>query len=409
MNNRPVISTGNLTSRSLSGRAAVVTGAGSGIGFEAARSLAWLGAEVIIAEIDKKAGAAAATDISKEMGQGKVIFVHTDVGDERSVRKLANEAFRAFGRVDIVLNNAAVEPVGAVKDAPVEAWDLSYKVNLRGPVLLARAFLPRMLERNSGVFICVSSVGGAYMGPYEVLKRAQVELAGTISAECEGTGVVSFVIGPGLVPETRGAREQMPRIARMMGKTVEEFIEMSRAALISVEAAGAGFAAAAAMASRFRGQEISSLEALHEAGIELAGDAQPLSAKALTAAEIEEAGVLSRILLSGLEEQRRQWQGLGIFQRQWMTRDFSKRAGMPIEKAVDKAAGLKEHLEAGRVDEAVRLEVPLQRLAEYFAHLQEMTKGYVKDEKLRDEQMLLQQGWKESAEKLALLLGSGSG
>lgn len=404
MYNRPLISTGNLTSESLAGQIAVVTGAGTGIGLEAARALAWLGARVVIAEIDKKAGLIAAKEILKETGPGKAIFVQTDVGEERSVQKLASKALHTFGRVDIVLNNAAVEPIGAVKDAPVAAWDLSYKVNLRGPVLLARAFLPQMLNRNSGVFVCVSSVGGAYMGPYEVLKRAQVELANTISTECEGTGVISFVIGPGLVPETRGARAQMPKIAQMIGKTVEEFLEISKAALISVEAAGAGLAAAVALASRFRGQEIGSLEALHAAGIEVAESAQLPTDKALTAEEIAQAISSCNVLRSGLEELFRQWQGLGIFQRQWITRDFSKTVGIPAEKLLDRIVKLQQQLEASKSEKAIRVEVPFLRLAGYFGHLQEMTRDYVKDKNLRDEQILLQQTWKQAAENMASLL-----
>ncbi len=154
-----------------------------------------------------------------ELDSDKVIFVQTDVGNERSIKNLVNKVISLFGPVDIVLNKAAVEPIGAVKNVPIEYWDMSYKLNLRGPVLLARAFLPSMLKRNAGIFVCVSSVGGAYMGSYEVIKRAQVELALTIAAECEGTNVISFVIGPGLIPDTRGAQAQMPKIARLMGKT----------------------------------------------------------------------------------------------------------------------------------------------------------------------------------------------
>jgi hypothetical protein len=270
--------------------------------------------------------------------------------------------------------------------------------------VLARAFLPQMLNRNSGVFVCVSSVGGAYMGPYEVLKRAQVELANTISTECEGTGVISFVIGPGLVPETRGARTQIPKIAQMMGKTVEEFVEMSKAAIISVEAAGAGLAAAVALASRFRGQEISSLEALHAAGIDVAEVTQLASYKALTSEEITQAMSFCSVVRSSLEEQLKQWQGLGIFQRQWITRDFTKTVGMPAEKLLDMIVKLQQQLEAGESEKAIGVEVPFLRLAGYFGHLQEMTRDYVKDKNLRDEQILLQQRWKEAAENMASLL-----
>jgi NAD(P)-dependent dehydrogenase (short-subunit alcohol dehydrogenase family) len=404
MGNRQLISTGNLIPVSLSGKIAIVTGAGSGIGFEAARSLVWLGAKVIIAEIDKKTGVSASNRISEEFGADKVLFIQTDVGDERSVQTLSNKAIHSLGKVDIVLNNVAVEPIGAIKDAAVESWDLSYKVNLRGPLLLARAFLPHMLEQNSGVFVCVSSVGGVFMGPYEVLKRAQVELSYTITSECEGTGVVSFVIGPGLVPDTLGASEQIPKIARMMGKTIEEFQDISRSAIISMEAAGAGFAAAVALAPRFRGQEISSFEALTAAGIDSHVAPEITKDKSLTAEEFTQAAASCRMLRLGLEEQLKQWQDIGIFQRQWMTRDFSKRVGMPIEKVTNMVGNLERILSSGKIDGAPAQAIPFAPLSNYFTHLQEMTQGYVKDEKVRAEQIRLQQVWKDSVEKLNNLL-----
>jgi NAD(P)-dependent dehydrogenase (short-subunit alcohol dehydrogenase family) len=398
------ISKGNLKRGALSKQVAVVTGAGSGIGFEAARSLAWLGAHVVIAEIDKRAGSHAASVICEEMGEGQARFVHTDVGESRDVARLANRVLKDFGQLDIVLNNAAVEPLGAVSATPVEAWDSSYRVNLRGPVLFARAFLPPMLKRNSGIFVCVSSVGGAYMGPYEVLKRAQVELANTIDAECEGTGVIAFTIGPGLVTETRGASEGIPRMAEMLGKTVDEFTEMSKAALISAEAAGAGFAAAIALASSFRGQETSSQEALRAAGIQWA-DARPtLDRKALSGSQLSEASQLAHVLKEALQEQLRQWQELGVFQRGWMFRDFTKRAGVPLEKYVDSLASLETRLKTGEQEASRDNDLPLERLAAFFQHMQDLTKGFVKDEKVRNDQMGLQRSWEEAARQLDSLL-----
>ena len=317
---------------------------------------------------------------------------------------MATKVLKDFGRVDIVLNNAAVEPVGAIANTPINLWDKSYQVNLRGPVLLAEAFLPQMIKRNSGVFVCVSSVGGAYMGPYEVLKRAQVELANTIDTECEGTGIIAFTIGPGLVLETRGAKEGIPKIANMMGKTVEEFNQMSQAALISAEAAGAGFAAAVALASNFRGQETSSVEALRAAGIKLDEGSHINERKNLSNEEVVKAIELSDLLLTTLKDQLRQWQSLGLFQRQWMLRDFSKRAGLPIEKYIDQMSLLEDNLQTGKIEGASEIKLPLNQLALFFEHIQQLTKGFVKDEKIRDEQLTLQHQWQEAAQKLSQIL-----
>jgi len=63
-----------------------------------------------------------------ELDSDKVIFVQTDVGNERSIKNLVNKVISLFGPVDIVLNKAAVEPIGAVKNVPIEYWDMSYMV-----------------------------------------------------------------------------------------------------------------------------------------------------------------------------------------------------------------------------------------------------------------------------------------
>ena len=207
--------------------------------------------------------------INKELGVGKAFFVKTDIGNEKDIDKLAEVAMKKFGKVDIVLNNATVFPMGAVKDTPVDSWDFSYHVNLRGPVLLARKFLPAMIERKHGVFVCVSSSGAApFMGAYEVFKTAQVELSNTISAEVEGTGVYAFTIGPG-ISKTPGFVEGGGKVASLMGMSLEELFELNKNAQISPEAAGAGFAIAVALAKKYHGQETSSIQVLREAGIPL--------------------------------------------------------------------------------------------------------------------------------------------
>lgn len=103
----PLIGTGNLTRDALAGQVAVVTGAGRGIGVEAARALAWLGARVVVAEIDARAGRETAARIAAEMGAGSAVCIQTDVGDEKSVARLARRVGRIFGPVDIVPSPSA--------------------------------------------------------------------------------------------------------------------------------------------------------------------------------------------------------------------------------------------------------------------------------------------------------------
>src|SRR5688572_5586977 len=229
-----VISQLGLSPEALRGETLIVTGSGDGIGYEAARALLWLGANVVIAEINEANALKAQEALEAEFGKDRVLFVQTDVGDEASVTNLYNLSILAFGKVDAVINNATIAVLGEVTDLPIEEWDRSYRVNLRGPVLMARTFLPDMIKRKHGVFACVSSSGTAFLGGYETFKAAQVHPANTLDAELEGTGVIAYTIGPGLVP-TETASKAVARLAPQMGMSVEQFFEMNKAAVLSVE------------------------------------------------------------------------------------------------------------------------------------------------------------------------------
>ena len=399
-----LISTGNLASDTLRDRVAVVTGAGRGIGLEAARSLVWLGAKAVVAELDAASGSAAADAIQNQLGRGTAAFIQTDVGDEQSVANLRAKAEALFGRVDIVLNNATITPMGAVKDRPIKDWDASYRVNLRGPVLLAQAFLPDMIRRRYGVFVCVSSVGQAYMGAYETFKAAQVHLAETLDAELEGTGVFAFTIGPGLV-KTPGAEAGIAELAPLYGKTVEEFYAMSKEHIISPEEAGAGFAAAAALAEQFGGQEIASKQGLLAAGISLEEMTQSSGGVSISAMDAERALSLCRIVRSTLADQASGWAQRPFFERQWMVRDFRKNAGMSVERWLEALTTLEQALQASDRQSPLPSPPPLDQLAAFYAHLQKLAAGYEKDQKKLEEDLSIIESWQTDVESLRVLVG----
>jgi len=359
---------------------------------------------VVIAEINRPAGREAAARLMEEWDTDTVTFVHTDVGDQHSVNRLSRQILHSLGKVDIVLNNATIAPLGAVKDVSIKDWDASYRVNLRGPVLLAQAFLPGMLARDYGVFVCVSSYALKYVGAYEILKKTQVELANTLDAELEGTGVIAFTIGPGLVL-TETARFSIERLAPLYGKTVDEFYAMLKEHIISVEAAGAGFAAAIALAARYRGQEIGSIMALQAAGIELPKEEAEVKQAALTREELEQVLTLCRKVRTTLAEQSERWKKRSLFEGQWIIRDFKKHAGMPVEQWLDTLERLERYAEGQNLAGLADTPAPIGALVSYYAHLQELANISLKDPVQLAEQLQIVRGWQEEAEKLERLLG----
>ena len=396
-----LIDTGTLSPNALAGKVVVVTGAGGGIGFEAARSLLSLGGFVVIAEIDEASGREAEARLAATWGPDRVLFVAADVADEASVVRIREAAESRFGRVDVVLNNATYSPVGtAVVETPIAAWDRSYAVNLRGPVLLARAFLPAMLARRGGAFICVSSTGGPFMGAYETLKAAQLALANSLDAELAGTGVVAFTIGPGLVP-TRTATEAIEMLAPRLGMTTEGFWAQNAGAVLSVEAAGAGFAAAVALADRYAGQEISSSQALVDAGIELpAASPSPSASAPARVRDPKLAADACQAVRKTLAEQAASWQQRSFFERQWMQRDFKHGVGIPVERCLETLGSLEQQLASGDPTGLRAERSTLEKLAGYYGHLGQLARGYVKDPQQRDEQLRIIGSWRAEVERL---------
>lgn len=383
----------------LKGETIIVTGAGGGIGYEAARALLWLGSNVVVAEIDPMRGRKAEVALEQEFGKDRVLFVATDVGDEASVKNLYTLSVLAFGKVDAVINNATIAVLGEVKDLPIEEWDRSYHVNLRGPVLMARIFLPDMIQRNHGVFACVSSTGTAYLGGYETFKAAQVHLANTLDAELEGTNVIAYTIGPGLVP-TETATRAVAQLAPQMGMTVDEFFEMNKGAVLSVEEAGAGFAVSVVFAEKFRGQEISSMQALKAADINFGGQGPAGVSAGMQDDERSEAQALCEAVYITLKEQSEGWKSRSLFERQWVIRDFKKTAGMPVEEWLSTLESLQAELSSqGTINHP-----PLEKLAGYYEHLADLAKGYEKDKAKLEENLRHVYGWRDEVNKLKELL-----
>lgn len=380
-----LIAEGKLRSGELQGKVVVVTGAAGGIGYEAARALLWLGARVVIADINRDKGIEAERKLNLEFGD-KVRFHHTDVGNEQSVAELYSFSTEAFGAVYAVINNATIAVVGAVQQVPIDRWDQSYAVNLRGPVIITRTFLPAMLYRNEGVIIFVSSSGAApYLGGYEVFKTGQVELGNTLAAEVENTGVHVFTVGPGII-KTETADNAIRQLAPLYGMSVDDFCNMNASQLLSAEAAGAGFAAAVALAERYRGTEVGSIQALTDAGISL-----DVQAAVSAAHRPEELGRLLAKASRTLAEQVEGWSKRNIFERQWMFRDFRKHTGFAAEVFVQSMHQFATECSKGNV--SVELRTRLEKLVAYYEHMLKLMKGYERNPAKVEEHTQIINGW----------------
>jgi NAD(P)-dependent dehydrogenase (short-subunit alcohol dehydrogenase family) len=198
----------------LSGEVAIVTGASSGIGAATARELARHGATVILAARRNDVLEAQVRSI-REVG-GQAIAIPADVADSSDVTMLADRAMAAFGRVDVLVNNAgAFWSTALASSSPDQVIDLP-RVNLLGAMLLTRAVLPGMLERRHGAIISVGSISGRVaMEPlYSATKYGLRGFSLALRRQLAGTGVSVSLVSPGKIDtpmtQAQGTAGQLP-------------------------------------------------------------------------------------------------------------------------------------------------------------------------------------------------------
>ena len=134
---------------------AVVTGGARGLGQAISYRLAGEGAKLVIGDIDKLGLEATATKIGN--GGGEVITLVGDITEEETASKLIKSAITHFGQIDILVNNVGGSRNSKIWQMPVEDWDYTIRLNLRGTFLCTKAAVPHMIERKSGKIICLSS------------------------------------------------------------------------------------------------------------------------------------------------------------------------------------------------------------------------------------------------------------
>jgi|SRR5579864_9488273 len=186
----------------LTGRVAVVTGGGRGLGRAFARALAAAGSRVaVIARSSHEL--AETTRLVREAG-GEARAFTADVTDADAVERTFAEIEHALGGIDLIVNNAGiVAPLGPFAQNDVAAWWRALDVNLRGPMLCAHRVLPGMIARRRGRIVNIASGGGARMLPhfsaYITSKAALIRFSECLAHEVKPHGLAVFAMGPGTV------------------------------------------------------------------------------------------------------------------------------------------------------------------------------------------------------------------
>jgi NAD(P)-dependent dehydrogenase (short-subunit alcohol dehydrogenase family) len=170
----------------LDGKVAIVTGGGTGIGATTTELLASLGAAVVITSRKLDVLEPAAADIAAKSG-GTVVAIRGDVRDPDSCRDLVSLTAERFGRVDVLVNNAGGSYLFPFVDTPIERFDNTMALNLRGPYVLIQAVVPHMRKQGGGAIVNLSSVAGVngISGgvPYSAAKAGLQMLTRVVAAE----------------------------------------------------------------------------------------------------------------------------------------------------------------------------------------------------------------------------------
>jgi len=185
----------------LTGQVAVVTGATSGIGAATARSLAAAGAKVVVSGRREDRLASLAAELERDGRE--VRSVACDLGTNEGAQAVVDAAISAFGRLDVLVNNAGVMFLSPIDDADPADWDAMIRVNLLGVMYASRAALPRMRQQKSGHIVNVSSVSGRFAGPtqggYNASKWGVNGFSEALRREVHQDGIKVTLIEPGIV------------------------------------------------------------------------------------------------------------------------------------------------------------------------------------------------------------------
>jgi len=210
----------------LKNKSFLITGSSKGIGKAIAFEAAKAGAKVIISSRKIDICNKTANEINEHVGTEVAFPITANIGDESQLKNLVSETNKILGKIDVLVCNAATNPfMGSMEDIPSEAFDKIMHNNVKSNHILTNLVLPQMKERNDGVIIIVSSVGGlkgsSILGAYNMSKAADIMMVKNLASEYGQFNIRANAIAPGLIKtDFAKALWENPEILKRVTSTV---------------------------------------------------------------------------------------------------------------------------------------------------------------------------------------------
>lgn len=198
----------------IKGKTAIVTGAGRGIGFATAQTLAKEGVNVVVNDLDPALGEQAAKEIQQLGVQS--LSIPGNVSKEEDVANLFAQTYRTFGHIDILINNAGISPKQKFEDITPDDWDNVISVNLRSNYLCCHAAIPYLKENGWGRIVSLSSLAGVYGATkssvhYSATKAGIIGMTKTLSKTLGQYNITVNCVAPGRI-DTAMSRALPPEV-----------------------------------------------------------------------------------------------------------------------------------------------------------------------------------------------------
>ena len=208
----------------LQGQVAIITGGGRGIGRATALELGRMGADIVVAELDRENAQRTASEVRAL--HRRALVVPTDVTSSTDLAAMVEQTRAEFGRIDILVNNAGIYRAAETLDVTEEHWDAIININAKAVFFATQAVLPMMLAQKRGFIVNLASMAGKIGSranlPYNASKAAVISMTKSLAVAHAGDGIRVNCVCPGFVETdmwTSVAREQ----SALLNQSPEEF------------------------------------------------------------------------------------------------------------------------------------------------------------------------------------------